>query len=72
MLDSELKPANTVASFQTYNRAVHTAPTTEIHKYISALESAFISEFQMYGPMLAFVIKPDSVYGHKPDPSLMK
>lgn len=37
LLDSELKLANNVASFHTGNRAVHTTPTTEIHKYTSKL-----------------------------------
>lgn len=74
-LDSGHKLANTVASFHRCNRAVRTAPTAEIHNCIIKLESALTRgfwEFQKHGPMLTFTIKPDSVYGHKPDSSPIK
>lgn len=74
-LDSGLKLANTVATFHRCNRAVHTAPTAEIHNCIIKLESALTRgfwEFQKHGPMLTLMIKPNSVYGHKLDSSPIK
>ncbi|KAJ3593948.1 hypothetical protein NHX12_006281 [Muraenolepis orangiensis] len=45
----------------------HSISTAEICKYISELESEFTTrfgEFQKYGPMFSFLIKPDSFDGH--------
>ncbi|KAJ3581347.1 hypothetical protein NHX12_016749, partial [Muraenolepis orangiensis] len=52
----------------------HSISTAEICKYISELESEFTTrfgEFQMYGPMFSFLIKPDSFDGHELDLSLI-
>ncbi|KAK1884401.1 General transcription factor II-I repeat domain containing protein 2 [Dissostichus eleginoides] len=46
----------------------------EICKYISELESEFTTrfgEFQKYGPMFSFLIKPDSFDGHELDVSVI-
>ncbi|XDV12097.1 hypothetical protein PO909_000834 [Leuciscus waleckii] len=53
---------------------VHSISTTEICKYISGLESEFTTrfrEFQKYGPIFSFLIKPDSFNGHELDLALM-
>ncbi|KAJ3606325.1 hypothetical protein NHX12_025846 [Muraenolepis orangiensis] len=52
----------------------HSISTAEICKYISELESEFTTrfrEFQKYGPMFSFLIKPDSFDGHELDLSLI-
>ncbi|KAK1902250.1 General transcription factor II-I repeat domain containing protein 2 [Dissostichus eleginoides] len=52
----------------------HSISTSEICKYISELESEFTTrfgEFQKYGPMFSFLIKPDSFDGHELDVSVI-
>ncbi|KAJ3588231.1 hypothetical protein NHX12_011825 [Muraenolepis orangiensis] len=52
----------------------HSISTAEICKYISELESEFTTrfgEFQNYGRMFSFLIKPDSFDGHELDLSLI-
>uniref|UniRef100_UPI00358ECE96 general transcription factor II-I repeat domain-containing protein 2-like n=1 Tax=Myxine glutinosa TaxID=7769 RepID=UPI00358ECE96 len=52
----------------------HSISTAEICKYMSELESEFTTrfgDFQKYGPMFSFLIKPDSFDGHELDLSLI-
>uniref|UniRef100_UPI00358FAF2C general transcription factor II-I repeat domain-containing protein 2-like n=1 Tax=Myxine glutinosa TaxID=7769 RepID=UPI00358FAF2C len=52
----------------------HSISTAEICKYMSELESEFTTrfgDFQKYGPMFSFLIKPDSFDGHELDLSLV-
>ncbi|KAL7407739.1 hypothetical protein ABVT39_012779 [Epinephelus coioides] len=52
----------------------HSISTADICKYISGLETEFTTrfrEFQKYGPVFSFLIKPDSFERHELDLSLM-